>query len=71
MLGFSPDEWTAIFLSLRVATVATIFAVPFAVVAAYAHLTGHSIPTSIGTGFTVITKDNYSDPKVAQFIYSN
>jgi ribose transport system substrate-binding protein len=43
----------------------------FAVVAAYAHLTGHSIPTSIGTGFTVITKDNYSDPKVAQFIYSN
>lgn len=36
MLGFSPDEWTAIFLSLRVATVATIFAVPFAVVAAYA-----------------------------------
>lgn len=43
----------------------------FAVVAAYAHLTGHSIPTSIGTGFTVITKDNYADPKVAQFIYSN
>lgn len=36
MLGFSPDEWTAIFLSLRVATVATIFAVPFAVLAAYA-----------------------------------
>jgi ribose transport system substrate-binding protein len=43
----------------------------FAVVAAYAHLTGHSIPTSIGTGFTVITKDNYADPKVAQFIYSS
>ncbi|AGK56648.1 molybdate ABC transporter permease protein [Hyphomicrobium denitrificans 1NES1] len=36
MLGFSPDEWTAIFLSLRVATVATIFAIPFAVLAAYA-----------------------------------
>ena len=36
MLGFSPDEWTAIFLSLRVATVATIFAVPFAILAAYA-----------------------------------
>lgn len=36
MLGFSPDEWTAIFLSLRVATVATIVAVPFAVFAAYA-----------------------------------
>jgi ribose transport system substrate-binding protein len=43
----------------------------FAVVAAYAHLTGHSIPTTIGTGFTVITKDNYADPKVAQFIYSS
>jgi molybdate transport system permease protein len=36
VLGFSQDEWTAIFLSLRVATVATIFAVPFAVLAAYA-----------------------------------
>jgi molybdate transport system permease protein len=36
VLGFSPDEWTAIFLSLRVATVATIFAVPFAILAAYA-----------------------------------
>lgn len=36
MLGFSPDEWTAIFLSLRVATVATVFAVPFAILAAYA-----------------------------------
>lgn len=36
MLGFSPDEWTAIFLSLRVATVATLFAIPFAVLAAYA-----------------------------------
>jgi molybdate transport system permease protein len=36
VLGFSPDEWTAIFLSLRVATVATIFAIPFAVLAAYA-----------------------------------
>jgi molybdate transport system permease protein len=36
VLGFSPDEWTAIFLSLRVATVATVFAVPFAILAAYA-----------------------------------
>jgi ribose transport system substrate-binding protein len=43
----------------------------YGVVSAYAHLTGHSIPTSIGTGFTVITKDNYTDKKVAQFIYSN
>ena len=36
MLGFSPDEWTAIFLSLRVATVATLFGLPVAVLAAYA-----------------------------------
>ncbi len=43
----------------------------FGVMAAYAHLTGNSIPTSIGTGFTVITKDNVADPKVARFIYSN
>ena len=43
----------------------------FGVMAAYAHLTGNSIPTSIGTGFTVITKDNLADPKVARFIYQN
>ena len=43
----------------------------FGVMAAYAHLTGNSIPTSIGTGFTVITKDNAADPKVARFIYQN
>jgi len=43
----------------------------FGVMAAYAHLTGNSIPTSIGTGFTVITKDNVADPKVARFIYQN
>jgi len=36
VLGFSPDEWTAIFLSLRVATVATLFGLPVAVLAAYA-----------------------------------
>ncbi|MBA2125495.1 molybdate ABC transporter permease subunit [Hyphomicrobium methylovorum] len=35
MFGFSADEWTAIFLSLRVATVATLCAVPFAIFAAY------------------------------------
>jgi ribose transport system substrate-binding protein len=43
----------------------------YGVVSAYAHLTGNSIPTAIGTGFTVIDKNNYSDPKVAKFIYSN
>ena len=43
----------------------------FGVMAAYAHLTGNSVPTSIGTGFTVIDKSNVSDPNVAKFIYSD
>ena len=42
----------------------------FGVVSAYAHLTGQSIPTLIGTGFTVIDKSNVSDPEVAKYIYS-
>ncbi len=36
MLGFSPDEWTAILLSLRVATVGTLLGLPVALFAAYA-----------------------------------
>jgi molybdate transport system permease protein len=36
VFGFSASEWTAIFLSLRVATVATLVALPFAIFAAYA-----------------------------------
>lgn len=43
----------------------------FGVVAAYAHLTGQSVPTLIGTGFTVIDKDNIDDPNVKRFIYSD
>lgn len=42
----------------------------FGVVAAFAHLTGNSVPTLIGTGFTVMTKDNIDDPKVKAFIYT-
>jgi ribose transport system substrate-binding protein len=42
----------------------------FGVVSAYAHLTGNSVPVSIGTGFTVIDKDNVEDPNVAKYIYS-
>lgn len=38
---------------------------------AYAHLTGQSVPPTIGTGFTVITADNVEDPEVARFIYSD
>ena len=43
----------------------------FGVVAAYAHLTGNSIPVSIGTGFTIIDKNNVTDPDVAKYIYSD
>src|ERR1700738_822883 len=43
----------------------------FGVVSAYAHLTGQSIPTLIGTGFTVIDKSNIDDPNVKRFIYSD
>jgi ribose transport system substrate-binding protein len=41
----------------------------YGVMTAYAALTGNSVPTLIGTGFTVMTKDNIDDPKVAQFLY--
>ena len=42
----------------------------FGVMAAYAALTGQSIPTSIGTGFTVINAGNVNDENIARFIYS-
>lgn len=42
----------------------------FGVMAAYAVLTGQSVPTTIGTGFTVITADNVDDENIAKFIYS-
>ena len=42
----------------------------YGVVSAFAHLTGQSIPVSIGTGFTVIDKTNVADPNVAKYIYS-
>jgi ribose transport system substrate-binding protein len=43
----------------------------FGVMAAYAHLTGQSIPTTIGTGFTVMDKSNIDTPDVAKFIYKD
>ena len=42
----------------------------YGVVGAIASLRGHSVPAKIGTGFTVMTKDNIEDPKVLQYIYS-
>lgn len=43
----------------------------FGVVCAHAALTGQSIPTAIGTGFTVMTKDNIDDPNVSKYLYSD
>lgn len=43
----------------------------YGVVSAYAHLTGQSIPVSIGTGFTIIDASNVNDPEVARYIYSD
>ena len=43
----------------------------FGLIAAYAHITGNPVPTAIGTGFTVMTKDNIDDPNVAKFIYKS
>lgn len=43
----------------------------FGVVCAHAALSGQSIPTTIGTGFTVIDKNNVDDPAVKKFIYSD
>lgn len=43
----------------------------YGVMTAYAVLTGQSVPTSIGTGFTVITPENVTDEEIAKFIYAN
>ena len=43
----------------------------FGVVCAYAHLTKQSVPTNIGTGFTVMTKENIDDPEVKKFLYTS
>ncbi len=42
----------------------------FGVMAAYAVLTGNSVPTTIGTGFTVINAENVNDENIAKYIYS-
>ena len=43
----------------------------YGLVSAFAHLTGQSIPVAIGTGFTVMDKDNVDKPEIAQFIYKD
>ncbi len=42
----------------------------YGVMTAYAVLTGESVPTTIGTGFTVIDASNVDDEAIAKFIYS-
>lgn len=42
----------------------------YGVVSAYAHLTGQSIPVSIGTGYTVMDKTNIADPEIAKYLYN-
>ncbi|TSE11849.1 substrate-binding domain-containing protein [Mesorhizobium intechi] len=42
----------------------------YGVVSAYAHLTGHSIPVTIGTGFTIMNKSNIADPNISKYLYS-
>lgn len=41
----------------------------FGVVAAHAILNGQSIPVNIGTGFTVMDKNNIDDPNVSKYLY--
>ncbi len=42
----------------------------YGVITAYAHITGNPVPPAIGTGYTLMTKDNITDPNVIKFIYS-
>ena len=32
-------------------------------------INGQSVPPQIGTGATIMTKDNIDDPNVAKFVY--
>jgi len=43
----------------------------YGVVTAYAAITGQSVPTTIGTGFTVMSAENIDDPEVLKFVYSD
>jgi ribose transport system substrate-binding protein len=42
----------------------------YGVVSAFAHLTGQSIPVSIGTGFTIMDKANIADPEISKYLYN-
>jgi ribose transport system substrate-binding protein len=43
----------------------------FGVMTAFAVFNGQSVPPHIGTGATVLTRDNIDDPNVLKFVYSD
>ena len=43
----------------------------FGFMAAYANATNNPVPTAIGTGFSVMTKDNIDDPNIAKYLYKS
>jgi ribose transport system substrate-binding protein len=43
----------------------------YGVMTAFAVINEQSVPVSIGTGSTIMTKDNIDDPKIARFVYSD
>ena len=43
----------------------------YGVMTAYAVINGQSVPPQIGTGATIMTKDNIDDPAVMKFVYSD
>ena len=43
----------------------------YGVMTAYAVINDQSVPPQIGTGATIMTKDNIDDPKIAKFVYSD
>jgi ribose transport system substrate-binding protein len=43
----------------------------FGVMSAYAVINEQSVPPQIGTGATIMTKDNIDDPAIARFVYSD
>jgi ribose transport system substrate-binding protein len=43
----------------------------FGFMEAFAYVTGNPVPTAIGTGFSVMTKDNIDDPNVSKYLYKS
>lgn len=43
----------------------------FGFMVAHAHVAGRPVPTTIGTGYTVMDKSNIDQPEIRRFVYSN